>query len=36
MVLAMMGVGDSVLRKVGDGANTLFWLHRWIGGSPLS
>ncbi|XP_024632905.1 uncharacterized protein [Medicago truncatula] len=28
--------GDSVRRRVGDGAATLFWSHRWIGGSPLS
>ncbi|KEH35150.1 hypothetical protein MTR_3g081050 [Medicago truncatula] len=27
--------GDSVRRRVGDGAATLFWSHRWIGGSPL-
>jgi len=27
--------GDSVLRKVGDGTDTLFWSHRWCGGAPL-
>jgi hypothetical protein len=27
--------GDSVRRRVGDGAETLFWSHRWIVGSPL-
>ena len=27
---------NSVLRRVGDGAETLFWTHRWIGGAPLS
>ena len=27
--------GNSVLRRVGDGAETLFWTHRWIGGTPL-
>lgn len=27
--------GDSVRRRVGDGADTLFWSHRWIGDSPL-
>ena len=25
-----------MLRKVGDGGNTLFWSHRWCGGSPFS
>jgi len=28
--------GHSVMRKVGDGSETLFWTHRWIGGVPLS
>ena len=28
--------GHSVMRRVGDGAETLLWSHRWIGGSPLS
>jgi len=27
--------GDSVRRRVGDGAATLFWSHRWIGGPLL-
>jgi len=27
--------GDSVRRRVGDGVATLFWSHRWIGGSLL-
>ncbi|KEH34160.1 hypothetical protein MTR_3g462420 [Medicago truncatula] len=27
--------GVSVMRRVGDGANTMFWTHRWIGGLPL-
>jgi len=27
--------GDSVRRRVGDGAATLFWSHRWIRGSPF-
>ena len=27
--------GDSVRRKVGDGAATLFWSHRWLGETPL-
>jgi hypothetical protein len=27
--------GHSVMRRVGDGAETLFWLHRWIGDTPL-
>jgi len=27
--------GDSAIRRVGDGAATLFWSHKWIGGSPL-
>ena len=26
---------DSVLRKVGDGTDTLFWSHRWCDGAPL-
>lgn len=26
---------DGVLRKVGDGIDMLFWLHRWCGGAPL-
>lgn len=26
----------SVIRKVGDGAETFFWSHRWIGGILLS
>jgi len=38
------GVGDEgegwfaglVLRKVGDGATTSFWLDRWVGDVPLS
>jgi len=25
-----------VVRKVGDGTDTLFWSHRWLGGSALS
>jgi len=25
----------SVTRRVGDGADTLFWTHRWIGGLLL-
>ncbi|AES74854.1 hypothetical protein MTR_6g013950 [Medicago truncatula] len=28
--------GGSVLRKVGDGADTLFWLNRWLGDAPFS
>ena len=26
----------NVMRKLGDGAETLFWSHRWIDGVPLS
>jgi hypothetical protein len=28
--------GDNVVRKVGDGTDTLFWSHRWLGGAALS
>jgi hypothetical protein len=28
--------GHNVMRRVGDGAETLFWLHRWMGGIPFS
>ena len=28
--------GHSIMRRVGDGAETLFWSHRWIGGARLS
>jgi len=28
--------GNIVMWRVGDGAETLFWSHRWIGGIPLS
>jgi hypothetical protein len=28
--------GNNVVRKVGDGNDTLFWSHRWLGGSALS
>jgi hypothetical protein len=28
--------GNSVLRSVGDGADTLFWSHSWIDGSPVN
>jgi len=28
--------GNSVRRWMGNGAETLFWTHRWIGGDPLN
>jgi hypothetical protein len=27
--------GECVMRKVGDGTDTLFWSDRWLGGIPL-
>ncbi|MCI03757.1 cysteine-rich receptor-like protein kinase, partial [Trifolium medium] len=27
--------GESILKKAGDGSDTLFWTDPWLGGSPL-